>query len=147
MHADKEHDDRRIASIDSCRLITLDTHGDSSTGTIAVIENGSIEGFVIKRVYFIYDVPAGVSRGHHSHKSLDQIIVALHGSFDITVDDGCNKRTYHMSEPAEGLLVVSGIWRSIDNFSPGAVCMVLASDIYEEADYIRLYSEFLDTKC
>ncbi len=145
MSARKE-DARRAATIDSCRLITLDTHGDASTGTLSVIENGSIEGFVIRRVYFIYDVPAGVSRGHHSHKSLDQIIVALHGSFDITVDDGRDKRTYHMGNPSEGLLVVSGIWRSIDNFSLGAVCMVLASDIYEEADYIRLYSEFLYTK-
>ncbi len=141
MYADMEDD-----SIAGCRLITLDTHGDSSTGTLAVIENGSIEGFVIKRVYFIYDVPAGVSRGHHSHKSLDQIIVPLRGSFDITVDDGRNKHTYHMSKPSEGLLVVAGIWHSIDNFSPDALCMVLASDIYEEADYIRLYNEFLDTK-
>ena len=93
-----------------------------------------------------YDVPGGVSRGGHAHRQLFQMIVAVSGSFSVTLDDGTVKRTFLLNRPYKGLLVVPGIWRTLDDFSSGAVCMVLASEGYDETDYIRDYADFLNLK-
>ena len=102
--------------------------------------------FEVKRVYYLYDVPGGESRGGHAHKALYQLIVAVSGSFSVTLDDGKNKKTFVLNRPYQGLLVVPGIWRTLDDFSSGAVCMVLASEKYDEMDYVREYEEFLSLK-
>jgi hypothetical protein len=102
--------------------------------------------FEIKRVYFIYDVPGGESRGGHGHKNLQQLIVAASGSFDVTVNDGKVKRTFSLSRPNIGLLLPPGLWRELDNFSSGSICLVLASIPYDEKDYLRDYQTFLDWK-
>jgi hypothetical protein len=98
--------------------------------------------FEIKRIYYLYDVPGGEERGGHAHKELQQLIIAASGSFDITIDDGINKKTYSLNRPYVGLLLVNHIWRELHNFSSGSICLVLASHIYEADDYIRDYEEF-----
>ena len=107
--------------------------------------NGNIP-FEIKRVYYLYDVPGGESRGGHAHKNLYQLIVAASGAFSVTLDDGKEKRTILLNRPYQGLLVVPGIWRELNDFSSGAVCLVLASEKYDENDYIRIYNDFLVCK-
>lgn len=124
-----------------CSIIEIDKHHHSK-GNISVIENGTTVPFDVKRVYYLYDVPGGEARGGHAHIKLQQFIVAASGSFDVTIDDGILKRTFTINRPYQGLLVVPGIWREIDNFSSGSVCLVLASMKYDEADYIRNYNEF-----
>ena len=98
----------------------------------------------MKRVYYLYDVPGGESRGAHAHKDLSQLIIAASGSFRVTLDDGNVKRSFILNRPYQGLYVKPGIWRDLEDFSSGAVCMVLASEIYQESDYIRDYQEFLE---
>ena len=110
------------------------------------VENSKTIPFDIKRVYYLYDVPGGESRGGHAHKELQQFIVAASGSFDVTVDDGQLKRTFTINRPYRGLLIVPGIWRELDNFSSGSVCLVLASTAYSADDYIRDYNEFKEYK-
>jgi hypothetical protein len=110
------------------------------------VENGKTVPFHVKRVYYLYDVPGGESRGGHAHKELQQFIVAASGSFDVTLDDGELKRTFTINRPYRGLLVVPGIWRELDNFSSGSVCLVLASSEYSADDYIRDYNEFKEYK-
>jgi hypothetical protein len=97
----------------------------------------------VKRCYYLYDVPGGESRGAHAHKALYQLIIAASGSFTVTLDDGSVKRTFLLNRPYQGLLVVPGIWRTLDDFSSGSVCLVLASEKYCKEDYIREYNEFL----
>lgn len=137
-------DSHRTSNIDSCRIITLPQHGDDTDGTLSVVENGpgSPLPFDVRRIYYLYDVPTGASRGGHSHRCLQSVIFAVAGSFDVTVDDGARTRTFTLRRPYEGLLLSPGIWRTIDNFSSGAVGLVLASDEYDEGDYVRDYSEF-----
>jgi hypothetical protein len=108
------------------------------------VENGQTLPFDVKRVYYLYDVPGGEERGGHSHKQLKQFILAISGSFDVIIDDGVNQRTVTLNRPYKGLLIVPGIWRVINNFSSGAVCFVMASEHYDEADYLRDYDEFLE---
>ena len=108
------------------------------------MENGRTLPFEVKRIYYLYDVPGGESRGAHAHKNLEQLIVATSGSFTVTLDDGVCKRTFFLNRPYQGLYVKPGIWRDLQDFSSGSVCMVLASEKYDEADYIRDYSDFLD---
>lgn len=115
-------------------------------GNITAIENLINIPFNIKRVYYLYDVPGGENRGGHAHKKLQQIIIAVSGSFDIKIDDGTNKKIIHLDRPYFGLHIVSGIWRELLNFSSGAICLVLASEIYTEIDYIRDYQQFVKWK-
>lgn len=98
--------------------------------------------FDIKRIYYLYDVPGGNSRGGHAHKDLHQIMVALSGSFTVTLDDGNDKQSFHLYQPYQGLLIPPGLWRDLDTFSSGSICMVLASELYDEEDYFRNYDEF-----
>lgn len=111
-------------------------------GLLAVIEGATIP-FKIKRVYYLYDVPSDAFRGGHAHKNLQQLIIPLSGSFDVHIKDGEQTKTINLNKPHKGLLIVPGIWREIDNFSSGCVCLVLASAEYDEADYIRDFKEFL----
>lgn len=128
-------------SLDDCRLVSLPKISDPR-GNLSFIEGGKHIPFEIKRVYYLYDVPGGSDRGSHAHKSLHQFIVAMSGSFDVVLDDGRKKQRFHLNRSYSGLYVCPMMWRDLDNFSSGAVCMVLASTHYDAADYIRDYSEF-----
>lgn len=124
-------------------VVELDQHHSDRKGNLSVVENGSTLPFDIKRVYYLYDIPGGSSRGAHAHKELEQLIVAASGSFTVTLDDDKQKRSFFLNRPYQGLYVKPGIWRELEDFSSGAVCMVLANDIYKEEDYIRDYDVFL----
>lgn len=128
-----------------CNLLHLPKI-ENPAGSITVIEGVKEIPFSIKRIYYLYDVPGGASRGGHAHKHLHQLIIAASGSFDIILDDGKIKRTILLNRPYYGLLMPPGIWRDLSNFSSGAICIVLASDVYKEQDYIRDYKEFQDHK-
>ena len=130
-------------SVNDCHIVELDRHHSARKGDICVVENGQTVPFDTQRLYYLYDVPGGVSRGGHAHKGLYQLIFAASGSFTVTLDDGCTKRSYTLNRPYQGLLVKPGIWRELDDFSSGSVCLVLASEKYDEADYIRDYDDFL----
>lgn len=130
-------------SVTDCSIIELDRHHSDRKGNLTVVENGETLPFDVKRVYYLYDVPGGESRGAHAHKELSQLIIAASGSFNVTLDDGNTKRSYFLNRPYQGLLIKPGIWRDLDDFSSGAVCMVLASDVYKPEDYIREYQEFI----
>ena len=110
-------------------------------GKLSVVEKNIIP-FDIKRVYYLYDVPSDAYRGGHAHKNLIQFMIPLSGSFDVLVDDGNSKKKIMLNKPNKGLLIPAGIWREMDNFSSGAICMVLASDYFDEEDYFRKYNEF-----
>lgn len=112
-------------------------------GNLSFIESGNHIPFDIKRVYYLYDVPSGVERGSHAHKELQQLIIAISGSFDVVLNDGKQEKRFHLNRPNFGLYLPSGIWRTLDNFSSGSVCLVLASEKYLETDYIRNYNEYL----
>jgi hypothetical protein len=129
-------------SIDRCQIFELPKVHDPR-GNLTFIEGGVHVPFDIQRVYYLYDVPGGSERGGHAHKQLQQFIVAMSGSFDIILDDGQNKKRVHMNRSYNGLYVCPMIWRELDNFSSGAVCMVLASTKYAESDYFRDYAEFM----
>lgn len=131
-------------NIYDCSIIELDRHHSDRKGNLSVVENGLTLPFNVKRAYYLYDVPGGESRGSHAHKELSQLIIAASGSFRVTLDDGNCKRTFYLNRPYQGLLVKPGIWRDLDDFSSGAVCMVLASEVYKAEDYIRDYNDFLD---
>lgn len=135
-----------MSSIYDCTIIELNKHHSDRKGNLSVVENNITVPFEIKRAYYLYDVPGGESRGGHAHKGLHQLIVAASGSFTVTLDDGNVKRTFLLNRPYQGLLVVPGIWRTLDEFSSGAVCMVLASEGYSEDDYIRNYEDFIRFK-
>jgi len=128
-------------NIEDCRLLELEIN-HRIKGNITVIENRKLVPFDIKRVYYLYDVPGGVDRGGHAHKELSQLIIAAGGSFDVILDDGHTKKSFTLNRPYQGLFIVPGIWRELTNFSSGSNCLVLASDNYSEADYIRDYVEF-----
>ena len=134
------------STVYDCTIIELDKHHSDRKGNISVVENGRDVPFNVKRTYYLYDVPGGESRGGHAHKELRQLIIAASGSFTVTLDDGHVKRTFTLNRPYQGLYVVPGIWRTLDDFSSGAVCLVLASEKYDAADYIRDYNEFLEYK-
>lgn len=129
-------------SIDDVKIIELPKISDHR-GNLTFIESGRHIPFDIKRTYYLYDVPGGASRAAHGHKSLQQLMIAMSGSFDVTLDDGYEKRTYHLNRSYKGIYIPPMMWRDLDNFSSGAVCMVLASDFYDEQDYFRDYNDFL----
>lgn len=118
---------------------------ENSLGNIAVIENDVIP-FDIKRVYYLYDIPSSSIRGGHSHKNLQQILIAISGSFDVVLKNGISTTTITLNKPDKGLLIKNNTWRELENFSSGAVCLVLASTTYNEDDYIRDFDEFLSSK-
>lgn len=128
--------------IQDCKQIELPKIVDYR-GNLTFIEGAQQAPFNIERVYYLYDVPAGAERGGHAHKALQQMIIALSGSFDIVVDDGSKRHTFHLNRPFYGLYIPPMIWRECNNFSSGAVCLVLASLHYDEEDYYRDYAEFL----
>ena len=113
-------------------------------GNLTMIESGRHLPFDIARAYYIYDVPSGSARAGHAHKALRQLFVSLSGSFSLHLEDGRHRETFTLNRPHSAILVEAGVWRTIDNFSGGAVCLVLASMHYDEADYIRSYGAFLD---
>lgn len=129
-------------SIEDCELIELPKITDPR-GNLTFIEGMRHIPFEIRRVYYTYDVPGGADRGGHAHKALHQLIIAMSGSFDVTLDDGRNKKKFHLNRSYQGLYVCPMTWRDLDNFSSGSVCMVLASNLYEASDYYRDYNEFL----
>lgn len=115
-------------------------------GNLTVAESMQHVPFDVRRVYWTYDVPAGESRGGHAHKQCREVIIAVSGSFTVTLDNGNEKQSFHLNHPWQGLLVETGIWRTLDDFSSGAVCLVLASELYDESDYIYDYNEYLKYK-
>ena len=131
-------------TVEDCRILDIRKYSDSR-GYISVIEGRHDIPFEIRRVYYLYMVPE-VSRGEHAHKTLQQLLVATSGSVHVTLDDGRNKQTFLLDKPWKGLLIVPGLWRTLSDFSGGAVCMVLASEPYDPEDYIRDYRVFLSYK-
>ncbi len=129
-------------SINNCKVIDLPKIQDPR-GNLTFIEGGGHIPFQIQRVYYLYDVPGGAERGGHAHKGLHQLIIAMSGSFDVVLDDGREKKRIHLNRSYNGLYVSPMMWRELDNFSSGAVCMVLASNRYSEDDYYRDYDEFI----
>lgn len=129
------------SSVYDCSIIEIDKHHHDK-GNLSVVQNNDTIPFDVQRIYYLYDVPGGESRGGHAHHELRQLIVAASGSFSVTLDDGNVKRTFLLNRPYQGLLIVPGIWRTLDDFSSGSVCLVLASHAYDKNDYIREYTEF-----
>lgn len=113
-------------------------------GNLTVAESMKNVPFDIKRAYWLYDVPGGESRGGHAHKRLQQLVIALSGSFTVTLDDGRERRTVLLNHPYQGLIIETKVWRTLDDFSSGAVCLVLASELFDESDYIYDYDEFIE---
>jgi hypothetical protein len=133
------------STVFDCKLIELPKNYRDKGNITAV--NSLIEiPFNVNRIYYLYDIPGGESRGGHAHKELQQVIIAASGSFDLIVDDGKNKKTFSLNRPNIGVLMPKGLWRELDNFSSGSICLVLASDIYDENDYIRNYEDFKKLK-
>jgi len=133
------------SSIYNCSILQLPKIHNRA-GNITALENNIHLPFDVKRIYYLYDVPAGEERGGHAHRELQQIIVAASGAFDVLLNDGTNKKIVHLDRPFIGLHIVPGIWQELLNFSSGAVCLVLASHKYDEKDYIRDYEKFKNYK-
>ena len=128
-------------TISNCKIIDLPKISDPR-GNLSVIEGGNQISFDIKRVYYLYDVPGGSSRAGHGHKALEQLIIAMSGSFDVIVDDGYQRKKFHLNRSYYGLYIPKGMWREIENFSSGGVCLVLASTLYDSTDYYHDYDDF-----
>ena len=129
-------------SVSDCKIVDLSkVHNDA--GNITVLENNKNIPFDIKRIYYLYDVPMGADRGGHGHYKLQQYIVAASGSFTFVLDDGVSKEKFFLNDPSKALHILPGIWREIEDFSSGSICLVLASHEYDESDYIRNYNEYL----
>ena len=131
-----------MRSVAECLKVPLQNI-KSPEGSLIVVENNSHLPFAVRRIYYLYDVPFGSERGGHAHKELQQYLVALSGSFTVIVDDGTNRKEIFMNNPSEALHIRSGIWREINNFSSGSICLVLASKEFAESDYIRDYQNYL----
>ena len=133
-----------MTNLDTCKIITLPKIVDPTRGALSVVEQRKDVPFHIRRVYWTYDVPSGESRGGHAHKALQQLIVAISGSFRVVLDNGVEKKEVLLNHPWQGLLITPGVWRTLEDFSSGAVCMVMASELYDEEDYIREYEDFIE---
>ncbi len=133
-----------MTTIADCNLINLPVIHDAR-GNLAFIQEGVLP-FVFKRVYYLFDVPSTAYRGGHSHKEQHEVLIALSGSFEVVLNDGQSSKTVLLNKPNTGLHIPTGIWRELQNFSSGAVCLVLAQDVFEESDYIRDYQEFVASK-
>lgn len=131
--------------LEDCRIIELPKIHEPR-GNLSFVESNNHIPFAIERVYYVYDVPGGSDRGGHAHKGLHQLIIAMSGSFDITLDDGKGKKKFHLARSYYGLYVCPMIWREMDNFSSGSVLMVLASNKYSEDDYYRNYEDFIKAR-
>lgn len=131
------------SSVYNCSIVKLPKIHNRA-GNITALENNVNIPFEVKRIYYLYDIPGGEGRGGHAHKELQQYIIAAGGAFDILIDDGVNKKIVHLDRPDIALHIVPGIWRELINFSSGAVCLVLASHKYNELDYLREYSSFIE---
>jgi len=129
-------------TVADCKIVDLPKIADPR-GNLTFVEGGQHIPFDIRRVYYLYDVPGGAERGGHAHKALNQLIIAMSGSFDVVLDDGVDKKRIHLNRSYNGLYVCPMIWRELDNFSSGSVCMVLASNLYDESDYYRDYGDYL----
>jgi len=129
-------------SVAECRLIDLPRIKDER-GNLTFIETGRHVPFEIKRVFYLYDVPGGATRGGHAHRALHQMLIAMSGSFTVTVDDGTQRKKFRLNRSYFGLYMPPLIWREIDDFSSGAVCLAVVSDFFDESDYYRTYEEFL----
>jgi hypothetical protein len=135
-----------MTTIDDCKILQFDKHNEDHRGNLTAIEGNITIPYEIKRVYYLYDVPGGESRAGHAHMELNAILIAVSGSFDVKIRDGKDAKTITLNRPNVGLLLREGIWRDIDNFSSGAVCLVLASALFLEEDYIRDYKQFKEWK-
>ena len=133
------------SNVYDCHVLPLNKINNPA-GNITIVEGNENVPFNLHRIYYLYDIPGGESRGGHAHKKLYQLIVAAGGSFEVLLDDGKNKKIVRLNRPNFGLLVVPGIWRELFEFSSGAICLVLASHKYDENDYIRKYDEFVEFK-
>lgn len=133
-----------MTTINEIKLIEIPKIQDSR-GNLSVVEGNTIP-FPLKRVYYLYDVPSDSERGGHSHKEQQELLIALSGSFEVVLKDGISETTVTLNKPNFGLLIGKGIWRELQNFSSGVVCLVLASDVFDEGDYIRDYNEFSNSK-
>lgn len=132
----------KTSILDSIQFIDIPKISDpDGRGNLSVIEKDLLP-YEIKRVYYLYDVPSNGTRGGHAHKQLQQCLIALSGSFDVVLDDGVNRKVFTLNRPYKGLIIPSGVWRELENFSSGTVCLSLVSDVYKESDYIRDYKEF-----
>ena len=129
--------------LEQCRIVEIAKISDPR-GNLSFVEGGQHIPFDIKRMYYLYDVPGGETRGGHAHKKLQQLIIAMSGSFDVVLDDGHSKQTFSLNRSYYGLYITNMVWRELVNFSSGSVCVVLASEHYDEGDYYREYDEFID---
>lgn len=129
-------------SINDCKILSLPKIHDNR-GNLTFIESDRHIPFDIKRIYYLYDVPGGAARAAHGHKKLHQLMIAISGSFDVTLDDGFEKKVFHLNRSYFGLYIPPMTWRDLDNFSSGAVCLVLASEYFDELDYFRHYTDFI----
>ena len=128
-----------------CSLIEM-SKIHSNAGNITVVENGGNIPFDVERIYYLYDIPGGESRGGHAHYKLNQYIIAASGAFDVILCDGLNKKKFTLNTPSMALNIVPGLWRELDNFSSGSICLILASNKFDENDYVRDYNKFLTIK-
>lgn len=134
-----------MTDVDRCELISLPRFTDAR-GSLSFVEARVHIPFAFERIYYLYDLPEGAERGAHAHKALHQLMIPMAGSFDVVLDDGTRQRRVHLARPDEGLYIRPMIWRDLENFSSGAVCLVLASEKYDEADYFRSYQEFVEAR-
>ncbi len=132
-----------VASVRGCRIIELPRFGDER-GALSFVEPPKHIPFAIRRVYYLYDIPAGQQRGAHAHRALEQLLIAVAGSFTITLDDGVTRAELELTGPHRGLYLPPLVWHELRDFSPGTVCLSLASEAFDEADYFRDYAAFLD---